>query len=264
MPAIPCSAEGCTYVTDDFEVAAAVEQLKIHANDKHRAPTPTPPPQALAPAAATGDVRQKPPKLNRPTISRGTTEEEWSIIKRKWAIYKTTMNIPNDQIATQLWQCCDDDLTSDLFRDIPNIATIAEDDLLAAIKCLAVVSVATTVRKTELLSLRQDYAQPIRLFAAKVKGKAHTCGFEKKCTATGCTATVDYTEDIVKFVMLSGIVDEEIKRDILGYVDLDTKSLADTISLIEGKEMAARAMKSGPPARGYVSTGLWRRESLLE
>ena len=152
MPAIPCSAEGCTYVTDDFEVAAAVEQLKIHANDKHRAPTPTPPPQAPAPAAATGDVRQKPPKLNRPTISRGTTEEEWSIIKRKWAIYKTTMNIPNDQIATQLWQCCDDDLTSDLFRDIPNIASIAEDDLLAAIKFLAVVSVATTVRQTELLS----------------------------------------------------------------------------------------------------------------
>ena len=49
--------------------------------------------------------------------------------------------------------------------------------------------------------------------------------------------------------MLSDIFDEDIKRDILGYLDLDSKSLADTLTLIEDKEMAARAMQSGPPVR---------------
>ena len=247
MPVVPCPAEGCNFQTEDFEASIAVELLKIHALS-HTAT------QAAPGAAATTHVdRQKPPKLYRPSISRGTTEEEWSIIIRKWSIYKTTTNIPADQVATHLWQCCDDELTSDIFRDVSDIASISEDDLLEAIKRLAVVSVATTVRKTELLSLRQDHGQPIRLFAAKVKGKAHTCDFKKACSATGCTAVVDYTEDIVKFVMLSGIVDEDIKRDILGFVDLDNKSLTVTIALIEGKEMAARAMKSdiaraAPPA----------------
>ena len=167
MPVVPCTAEGCTFQTGDFSDNIVTEQLRIHGLSHNTTPAT---PAVTAPVTNT---RQKPPKLNRPTISRGTTEEEWSIVKRKWSIYKTTMNIPTNEVATQLWQCCDEDLTSDIFRDIPDISSISEENLLQAIKRLAVVSVATTVRKTELLSLRQDRGQPIRLFAAKVKGYAH-------------------------------------------------------------------------------------------
>ena len=114
-------------------------------------------------------------------------------------------------------------------------------NLMAAMKRLAVISTATSVRKTELLTMRQDHGQPIRSFAAQVKGKAQVCNFTKNCR---CNMVVDYTEDIVKYVVLCGIVDEEIKRNILGQSDLDEKSLNDTISLIENKEMASRAMSS--------------------
>ena len=148
MPVVPCPVDGCDYQTGDFEASIAVELLKIHASTHANQPP--------APAAVSND-RQKPPKLSPPTISRGTTEEEWGIIKRKWSIYKASMNIPLAQVATHLWQCCDDDLTSDIFRDIPDVASISEANLLEAIKRLAVVSVATTVQKTELLSLRQDH-----------------------------------------------------------------------------------------------------------
>ena len=90
--------------------------------------------------------------------------------------------------------------------------------------------------------MRQDHGQPISSFAARVKGKAQVCAFSKQCTADGCDQIVDYTEDIVKYVVISGIVDEDIKKDVLGHADLDTRSLNDTISLIENKEMAVRAM----------------------
>ena len=189
--------------------------------------------------------------MNRPSISKGLSEEEWNTVKRKWEIFKNSTNIPHNQLSTQLWQCCTEELTSELFRDIPNIATIGEVELLAGIKQLAVLSVALCVRKTELFSLRQDRGQPIRSFAANVKGKAHTCSFSKKCGIQTCGNEVDYSEDIVKHILLSGIVDEEIKREVLGLPDLDTKSLNETISLIESKEMAARAMSaslSGPAA----------------
>ena len=116
---------------------------------------------------------------------------------------------------------------------------------MASIKRLAVISTATSVRKKELLTLRQDHGQPIRSFAARVKGKAQVCAFSKQCTADGCDQIVDYTEDIVKYVVISGIVDEDIKKDVLGHADLDTRSLNDTISLIENKEMAVRAMTTG-------------------
>ena len=147
-------------------------------------------------------------------------------------------------MTTQLWQCCDNELEVDLFRSIDNIRTIDETTLLSAIKRLAVISTAESVRKTELLSMRQDHGQPIRAFVAKVKGKAQVCSFSKTCTGQHCDQIIDFTDEIVKYVVVAGIADEEIKRDVLGHADLDKRSLNDTISLIENKEMAARALSS--------------------
>ena len=227
MPEIGCPFPGCDYTTDDVDGALAIALLNIHALTHSQG------------ASTAGSSKQKPPKIERPVLSRGTTEEEWSTFLKRWKLFKQGTDIPREQLTTQLWQCCEKDLEDDLFKDIDDVREISEEDLLSSIKRLAVISTATSVRKTELLSMRQDHGQPIRSFAAKVKGKAQVCDFSKQC---GCTREVDYTDDIVKYVIISGIVDEEIKRDILGLPDLDDKSLNDTILLIENKEMAIRAM----------------------
>ena len=245
MPNVKCSITGCNFSTGENDAAIVVELLKLHALG-HAATAPAP-----------DANRQKPPKLNRPTIVKGLSEEEWNTVSKKWEIFKSSTNIPAAQVSTQLWQCCDEELTSELFRDVPDISTISEDNLLKSIKQLAVLSVAACVRKTELFSMRQDRGQPIRSFAANVRGKAHTCSFSKKCGTPTCASPVDYTDDIVKYVLLAGVADEEIKRDVLGLgSDLDLKSLNDTISLIESKEMAARAMSSTPNGAGHVAAAL--------
>ena len=121
---------------------------------------------------------------------------------------------------------------------------LTEETLLLSIKKLAVISVAASVRRAELLALKQDHGQGIRSFAAQAKGKAQTCSFIKRCTREGCETEIDYTEDIVKYVLISGICDDDIKKDVLSYSDIDVKSLNDTITLIESKEMAVRAMSA--------------------
>ena len=231
MPVINCPITTCAYTTDDVEAIIAAAQLNIHTLTHQ-------------PGANTAVSKQKPPKIGRPSVSRGTTEEEWHMFLKRWDLFKQGTDIPPGQLTTQLWQCCNRDLEDDLFKDIHNMSAVAENTLLAAIKRLAVISTATSVRKTELLSLCQDHGQPVRSFAANVKGKAQICAFTKKCSATGCAQDVDYTDDIVKYVVISRISDETIKKDILGHADLDTRSLNDTISLIKNKEMAARAMSS--------------------
>jgi len=70
------------------------------------------------------------------------------------------------------------------------------------------------------------------------------CSFTKTCTGPQCDQQVDFTDDIVKYVVVSGIANEDIKKDVLGHADIDTRYLTDMISLIENKEMAARAMSS--------------------
>ena len=125
MPNIQCSHTDCPYTTGDNETAIVVELLKIHALT-HATPA--------QPVADTN--RQKPPKLNRPTISKGISEEDWNTVSRKWEIFKDSTNIPPAQLSTQLWQCCDEELTSELFRDVPNISAIDEVELLTCIKRL--------------------------------------------------------------------------------------------------------------------------------
>jgi len=107
--------------------------------------------------------------------------------------------------------------------------------------------------------MRQDHGQPIRSFVAKVKDKAQVRSFTKTCTGPQCNQQADFTDDIVKYVVVSGVADEDIKKDVLGHADLDTRSLNATISLIENKEMTARAMSS--VATGDFNVALHQQET---
>jgi hypothetical protein len=66
------------------------------------------------------------------------------------------------------------------------------------------------VLQTKLLFLRQDHTEPSRHFVARL------------VTAT-CTTDVDFSDCIVKMVLLNGLEEEDIKMDILGTDNLDTK-----------------------------------------
>ena len=85
-----------------------------------------------------------------------------------------------------------------------------------------------------------------RMFLAKIQGKAATCEFKTKCKEARCQGTailVDFTSTIVKYVLVNGLVDAEIRREVLGSKSLDESSLADTVAFIEQKEMASDAFK---------------------
>jgi len=64
MPIIDCPIEGCGYATADVEAAVAAALLMVH-NNVHTAAAPT-----LA--------KQRAPKIERPNISRGSSEETWN------------------------------------------------------------------------------------------------------------------------------------------------------------------------------------------
>ncbi len=237
MPEVKCPL--CEFKTPDYSEALACTVLDTHAVwHKEQAAL-----AAAAPAtqATQAVFKQKPLRLDRPTIARGTSQEEWNTFTRKWNLFKNGTDIPPNQLTTQLWQCCDKQLEDDVFKDMSDISTATETDLLAVIKNLSVITVSTSVRQKELLSMKQDHGQPIRSYAAQLKGKAQTCSFSKVCP---CGSNVDFTDDIVKIVVLNGLSSNDISQEVLGTPGIDDKSLNDTISLVENKEMAARAMRT--------------------
>ena len=90
--------------------------------------------------------------------------------------------------------------------------------------------------------MRQKRDQNFRSFAAMVRGKAETCAFvtQNLCDC-GRNNNVDYTDKIISDVLISGIYDVEIRREILGIDGVTDRSVNDVISLVEKREMARDA-----------------------
>ena len=75
------------------------------------------------------------------------------------------------ECSCQLLACCEQDLETSLFQNTPEIASKNQADIFTAMKALAVVDVAVTLRVTELLTTRQEHGEGVRAYVAVVRGR---------------------------------------------------------------------------------------------
>ena len=108
-------------------------------------------------------------------------------------------------------------------------------------KKITIIPVAVSVKRADLLSIRQDHGENVRFFS-RVSGKAATCNYSMKCSNSLCNNHVDFTNVIIKDVLISGLSDDDIKKDVLGCPNQDQRTVQETISFIESKEMARDAL----------------------
>ena len=229
-----CEHPGCTVTKCADSEAIALGLLQLHQTNAH----------------SSAGHKQRPPKVDRPRIAGGATAEEWATFRRRWDTFKSATDMTDAEMKCQLLACCEQELEASLFKDDPHLRDKTEEVILASMQSLAVIDVAATVRVTELLGMKQDHGEGIRAFVARVRGKANICALEKACT---CGTQVNYTDEVVKWVVLAGLSSPMVAREVLGTIDIDQKGFSDTISIIESKERAARAC-SGESAASAIST----------
>ena len=198
---MPCGITSCPFVAKhadkDLVLAIYTSHQRMH--------------EPVLPTTIRQDGRA--PKMERPKISAGCSEETWNTFLVRWRNYKRTSGIPDTSITGELFACCDEDVGDDIIKHDSGLLEGTEDNLLKALKRLTVIPVALCVRRSELLQLRQDHGETARLFYSRVKGKADTCGFQIKCTQSGCPGgDVDYTDNMIKTVLTSGLYDPDIQR----------------------------------------------------
>ena len=139
----------------------------------------------------------------------------------------------------QLLECCDDQLRMDLTRNAGGTLTDkTEDEVFVAMKRLAVREENTMVARVALHNMRQDRDEPIRAFGARLRWQAGVCKFTQECT--GCAASVNYTDAILRDVLYRGIADSEIQMDLLGDANQEM-SLEQTLRFVEAKEAGKRS-----------------------
>ena len=223
MVQLHCPIEGCPYVTIDGSEVVACALLAAHT-----------PAHNIAPAPMTSG-----PKLERPKIDIGVTLEQWNMFERRWDVFVNGSGINPTNSSPQLFQCASEELGNNLLKIDANVTSKPTKLLLSEMKSLAVIAVARGVLRAELFQMRQERDESFRSYAARVRGKAETCSYTTKCT---CELTINFTDIIVRDVLIAGIADLDIRREILGIDSVLDKSLTDVITLVEGREMARNAL----------------------
>ena len=159
---------------------------------------------------------------------------------RRWELFVRCSGISNDNVRSHLIQCATDTL-GDAVR--PKITDAPVDECLKLMKFLAVIPVAKGVLRSELLSMSQKRDETFRAFVARVRGKDEICDYTTGNTCDcGNNNTVDFTDIILRDILISGIYDTDIRRKILGLTDVINKPINDIVTLVEGEEMARDAL----------------------
>ena len=253
MPDIKCPAPQCGHkFSDDLDVEILTRMIDLHARTAHPPPTAT-----AAPAKAE--------KVKRPTVSAAGSSEEWAYFTQRWADYKAATHLQGPDVVFQLLECCDDSLRKDLTRAFGSLSGASEDTVIRNIKTLAVRQENVMVARVRLQTMRQDRDEPVRAFAARLKGQAGVCQYLIKCTKTGCGEDISYSDNIIHDSLIRGIYDEDIRLDVLGQPRLAEQTLEETICLIEAKESGKRSagrllLNNNEPASSAAATSSYRRQ----
>ena len=215
---LKCPVPDCDYSTEVASEAIVIALLTAHTTI-HTHPQG---PSISEPRAARG------PKLDRPKVDVGISAEEWNVFERRWAVFLRGSEIDNHSAPLQLFQCAGDSLSSALLKMEPNIANTNLNELLQMMRSLAVIPVATGVLRSELISMQQKREEPFRSFCARVRGKAETCSYTAShhCRC-GLQTQFDFTDHMIRDVLVAGIYDTDIRREVLGTDNIINKPIND-------------------------------------
>ena len=231
MVVIECPIDGCSYQTSDQPIELVIKLLGLHEIQHQQQQQRTQP------------VQTKAPKMPRPHIDIGVNQESFNTFKRRWEAYRLGSCINDSMAAIQLFQCASEKLGDLLLKSDPKLMMRSEEAVLKQMEIVAVIKVSIGVTRTELMRVVQDNDEAFRTFALRVRGKAETCNFQTsvKCEKCHETTTADYTEEVIKDVMLAGISDVDIRREIIGCQGIHAKPVNEIISVIESREMGRQA-----------------------
>ena len=160
MVVVSCPVPDCTFKTDDLEQGVITVLLQLHLT-----------------VHSQGSNVIKGPKLDRPRIQAGVSQEVWNTFVRRWNAFRIGSGISDSAASIQLFQCADEELANNLLKSKSEITSLRIDDALAEMRLMAVIPVAKGILRAELMQMGQSNDENFRTFAARVRGKAETCGF---------------------------------------------------------------------------------------
>ena len=112
-----------------------------------------------------------------------------------------------------------------------------ENKFLARMKELAVVKIHKSRHLANLYNIVQQSDELVRAFVARLTGTADMCGMQVQCS--GCQQNVSYRDEVVKQMIIHGLVNIEIKQRVLSRTGNDElPTLAELVNYIAAEEIS--------------------------
>ena len=115
-------------------------------------------------------------------------------------------------------------------------------ELLAEIKKIAVITRSNLVNVVSLMSAAQEHGESCRSYLARIRGMANVYKLSVTCTAAGCNEQVSYTDTFVKYALIKGLVDNDVREELLS--QSPELNLDESLAFIEAKEQGKRSHKA--------------------
>ena len=228
---------GGRWKTPELESSLAMQMLAMHMEYNHQKPQP-------AQVVESSGQNRKAEKVSRPTIKMGSSEDDFIFFQCLFDSYKRSCQLTNvTDIRDQLLACCENDLRRDLHRYLgTGVDNKSEVELLAEIKKIAVITRSNLVNVVSLMSATQEHGESCRSYLARIRGLANVCKLSVTCTAADCSEQVSYTDTFVKYALIKGLVDNEVREELLS--QSPELNLAQSLAFIEAKEQGKRSHKA--------------------
>ena len=171
-------------------------------------------------------------------------------------------------------ECFSEELLNTADKAIFGFNTMNLDELMKEVKAVAVQPVAGGILRATAHSAKQAHRERFQAFAAKVRGLTTDCKYilpcphapvgEQVCTIVDCRG-VDYTPEVIKDILLSGIYDHDVRREVLGNSITEDKSVNELIRFVEAKEAARNAAICGRPmATTAAASSSYKKSSMQD
>ena len=202
---LPCVIGGeCDFETISLPYEQAKEQLDGHMQYAH----------GQAQTVSTN----KPEKFPRPEIKLDSTAEDWEEFMVTWTQYKQEYNLAGAGLIRQLIACCSEEMRQSVSRLTGGKQfDLSEVQLLGHMKDIAVRFQNPAVFVQQFLSLSQQQDEGVRHYLTRLRGLASRCNFTVKCEP--CNTDLSYSDSVIRFKLIAGLCDDEIKEDILSSQD---------------------------------------------
>ena len=235
-PSMLCSAPGCTFETPPSipTYEYVMKSLELHVQSAHSSPT------------RLNATKTEKPK--RPVLTSNMSESDWFFFQHKWTRYKRLSQIQGQALVDELWACLDPDIERLAFQD--GINETDPDNLLTAIKQLAVTTIHPSLHVITLHEAKQSSEENVKSFSARVHGIAKNCELTKRCTKQGCSEQVSFLEETCYHTEITGILYDDLRQKILTQAMIGT--VKDLPTLLEFAT-AEEASKQKTPIRSVAA-----------